>query len=120
VTGGARQVFESASGATARKLTRSFPAGAAGVFGRQPGGFKRVARCRAARSLGNPAEAAKSAEMASFVRGMVARPVCPCSVKWLQKSASGAWPKKPFSVAAENVGQGLARRGKSAKGERAS
>jgi hypothetical protein len=104
----------------AQKLARSFPAGAAGVFGRQPGGFKRAARCRAARSLGNPAEAAKSAEMASFVRGMVARSVCPCSLTWLQKSASGVGPKKPFSVAAESGGQGLARRGQSAMGEGAS
>lgn len=45
-------MFESASRATARKLARSFPAGAAGVFGRQLGGSKRVARCRAARSPG--------------------------------------------------------------------
>lgn len=110
-------MFESASGATARKLTRSSPAGAAGVFGRQPGGSKRALRCRAARSPGYPVGAAKSAEMASFVRGMVARSVCPCSVKWLQKSASGVGPKKSFSVAAENGGQGLARCGESAKGE---
>lgn len=47
-------MFESASGATARKLTRSSPAGAAGVFGRQPGGSKRALRCRAARSPGHP------------------------------------------------------------------
>jgi hypothetical protein len=67
-----------------------------------------------------PAEAAKSAEKASFVRGMVDRSVCPCSVKWLQKSASGVGPKKPFSVAAESGGQGLARRGESAMGEGAS
>lgn len=116
MTGGARQVFESASGAAARKLTRSFPAGAAGVFERQLGSSKRAARCRAARSPGK-AEAAKSAEKASFVRGKVDRSVCPCSVKWLQKSASGVGPKKPFSVAAETGGQGLARRGQSAMGE---
>ena len=66
------------------------------------------------------AGAAKSAEMASFVRGMVGRLVCPCSVKWLQKSASGVGSKKPFSVAAESSGQGLARRGESAMGEVAS
>jgi hypothetical protein len=40
--------------------------------------------------------------------------------KWLQKSASGVGPKKPFSVAAESGGQGLARRGESAMGEGAS
>jgi hypothetical protein len=54
------------------------------------------------------------------VRGMVARSVCPCSVKWLQKSASGARSRKPLSVAAESGGQGLARRGESAMGEEAS
>jgi hypothetical protein len=61
----------------------------------------------------------ESVEKASSARGIVVRLVCPCSVDWLQKSAGGVGPRKPFSVVAEDGGKGLARSGEPATGERA-
>lgn len=61
----------------------------------------------------------ESVEKASSARGIVVCLVCPCSVDWLQKSAGGVGPRKPFSVVAEDGGKGLARSGEPATGERA-
>lgn len=57
-------------------------------------------------------------EKTSSARGIVVCLVCPCSVDWLQKSAGGVGPRKPFSVVAEDGGKGLARSGEPATGER--
>lgn len=119
MTGGARQAVESASAPLrARWLVVFRPVRRRPnrrQIGSESSGAVPLAALGPSRALGQT----ESVEKASSARGIVVCLVCPCSVDWLQKSAGGVGPRKPFSVVAEDGGKGLARSGEPATGERA-
>lgn len=118
MTGGARQAVESASAPLRARWLVVFRPVRRRPNRRQIGSESSGAVPLAALGLHGLGQT-ESVEKASSARGIVVCLVCPCSVDWLQKSAGGVGPRKPFSVVAEDGGKGLARSGEPATGERA-